>query len=69
MRLIPLAGNPNLRDTIQAAVQRGCLVEHRRRTGELVFRHPAWQKAIVVNGRRKDTPRFLLQHLRDLKAA
>lgn len=41
-------------------------VEDRRKTGEEVYRHPAMQKPICANKRRKDAPRELTAALRQL---
>jgi hypothetical protein len=60
-----LAGNPNLADVVRIARQVGVSVEVRKGTGELRFAHPSFG-FIMVNGRRKDTPRSILVPLRRL---
>lgn len=62
----PLSGNPSQRDCEHAARDLGVHVEHVHRTGETRWTHPAWQRPIVINSRRKDTPRALVVALRRL---
>lgn len=59
----------NLRDCIRFAEQRGCVVEPRNATGEIVFSHVNVRGCVVVNRRRKDAPRSLTQWLRKVVAA
>ena len=44
----------------------GGSVEPRKGTGEVVFRHPAQQRPVVMNNRRKDTSREVVSWLREL---
>ncbi len=64
-----LDGNPNLTITVQLAVDLGASCEVRRGTGELKLYHPSWRRHVLVNGRRKDTPRMLLTLVRRLAGA
>ena len=61
-----ITGNPNLIDSIRIAKSLGCEVTYPRRTGELCVRHHALLRPIVVNSRRKDSSRILVQKLRQL---
>lgn len=65
---IILPGTPNLSETVAAARRLGASVEAKRGTGELIARHPAWDRPITVNGRRKDTPLKFLLAVRRLAA-
>ena len=56
----------NLKPALCAALQIGCTVSDKRRTGELVIVHPAQRKPCRVNGRRKDAPLHLVCWLRQL---
>lgn len=65
----PLAGWPNLKDALRVAADLGCEMRHRKGTGEIIVSHPLWERTILVNCRRKDTPGQLLKGLRGLAAA
>jgi len=54
----------NLSMAWEVARALGCLVRGKRRTGELVFSHPLVPRRVVINGRRKDSPRALTVFLR-----
>jgi hypothetical protein len=56
----------NLRDALRLFESLGGAVERKRRTGELRVRHPRLPKPVVVNCRRKDSPRALTVALRKL---
>lgn len=66
MALFNLDGNPNLKDALRVALALGCTVAPRRRTGEVVVFHPDWARVVVMNNRRKSTPRALMVPLRKL---
>ena len=57
-------GGANLRHTLREAESMGCRVATIRRTGELRISHPAIDRTVKLNGRRKDTPRALTCFLR-----
>lgn len=59
----------NLRKVRKIWEMSGGTVSDRRRTGEEVFSHPLVERPIVVNKRRKDSPRKLSATLRRLLAA
>jgi hypothetical protein len=50
----------SLRNCVSLALQNGCLVENVVGTGETRFGHPAVEKSVRVNGRRKDAPLSLI---------
>jgi len=48
-------------DEAVAAIRKaGGSANPKRRTGEVIFRHPLISKLLIVNGRRKDCPRKVL---------
>lgn len=59
----------DLSDCVAYTIQLGGTVEPVRRTGELRFSHPAADKTVRVNGRRKDAPRQLTTWLKHLVRA
>lgn len=59
--------NTSLREAVQRAIALGATVECPRRTGELLFTHPATPKRVRVNARRKDCPQPLVSWLRQLE--
>jgi hypothetical protein len=59
-------GGANLRQTLKESERMGCRVTTIRRTGELRISHPAIDRTVKLNGRRKDTPRALTCFLRRL---
>lgn len=55
----------NLRDAVRLGQKLGCRVEKTRRNGgEWMFRHPAADRPMKVNARRKDAPRSLIVFLK-----
>lgn len=59
--------NMSLADGLRVAEQFGCLIERKRRTGELRVSHPTLSgkgSHVVLNSRKKDVPRRLLTLLR-----
>jgi hypothetical protein len=67
MSAIAINRGMNLDIAARLARQLGASVQPRRRTGEVEFRHPAMARRVIVNGRRKDSPRALTSWLRDLE--
>lgn len=61
--------NMNLRDALAAIEREGGSWEPKRRTGEIVARHPLIERHVVVNGRRKDCPRRLIGLLNAIRRA
>jgi len=59
----------NLRDGLRLFKGLGGVVESKRRTGEVRLRHPRLAKTVVVNCRRKDSPRAMTVALRKLWVA
>lgn len=55
----------SLRDALALAIRLGFEVRNRRRHGEIVVGHSVWARpALVINSRRKDSPRTLVRVLR-----
>lgn len=61
-----MSDNPSLRAALDRARRLGCAVQPVRRTGEIRVTPPLPLRPVVVNARRKDTPRALLVALRRL---
>ena len=61
-----MSGVPNLCEALRLAPKLGCQVSNIRATGEVRVTHPAFERPLRINGRRKDTPRKLLSMLRRL---
>jgi hypothetical protein len=62
-----MRGNPNLREALDLARRLGCAVEPMRRSGEVRIVPPGSGLPVVVNARRKDSPRVLVVALRRLE--
>jgi hypothetical protein len=58
----------NQRNAIRAASSLGCQIEHVRRTGEIRVSHPAIDRPVRINGRRKSASRKLTTMLRHIAA-
>lgn len=50
----------SLDEAVNAIRSAGGSAEPKRRTGELILRHPLLSKPLTINGRRKDCPRKVL---------
>jgi hypothetical protein len=59
--------NLNLKDAIAEVVRAGGSATPKRGTGEIVVSHPSMARRLVVNGRRKDSPRKLITFLNSIK--
>ena len=51
---------------LKMAKSLGGSVKNKRRTGEVVVRHPDWNRPVTINNRRKDAPRYLVAKLNRL---
>ena len=56
----------NRRDALSLATRLGCKVVPVKATGELRIGHPAWERTIRVNNRRRGVNRDLIRLLRQL---
>jgi len=61
---VQISHGMNLKDGLTLARTIGCRVQPRRRTGEIQVLDPTSRKRVLVNGRRKDSPRALTQFLK-----
>jgi hypothetical protein len=58
--------NMNLRDAVALFISLGGTAEPKRKTGEFIARHPDIDKPLLINSRRKDTPRSFMSMIKKI---